>query len=285
MEWLEGMNAAIDYIEDNLDQEIDYTKAAKIACSSPFHFQRMFSFVTGMGLGEYIRQRRMTLAAFDLLNGNEKVIDIALKYGYQSPTAFTRAFSNVHGVVPSVVRVHGIPLKSFPRITFRVSVVGGKEMKYRIEEKPAMRFVGRKETVSNVGGINFIRIPKIWEEVDQNGTFDKIMSLSNQAPKGVVGICAGFCDTEFDYYVASATDQPVPETMDELTVPEGLWVIFTCIGPMPDAIQAVWKQIYSEWFPSSGYEHAGIAEIEWYSEGDGASADYLSEIWIPIVKK
>lgn len=285
MDWLDHMNAAIDYIEERLDDEIDYNKAARIACCSLFHFQRMFSFVAGMGLSDYVRQRRMTLAAFDLLNGSEKIIDIAQKYGYQSPTAFTRAFINMHGIAPSLVKVHGVPLSSFPRITFHLSVQGGKEMKYRIEEKPAMRFVGKKETISNKDGFNFIRVPQIWKELDQNGTYDKILALSNQEPGGIMGICANFNETEFDYYVASATDKEIPEGMDELKAPAGLWVVFECVGPMPEAIQAVWKRIYSEWFPSSGYEHAGTAEIEWYSDGDANAADYRSEIWIPIMKK
>ncbi len=285
MEWLDRLNAAIDYIEENLDQEIDYNAAAKITCCSLFHFQRMFSFIAGMGPSDYVRQRRMTLAAFDLLNGSDKVIDIALKYGYSSPTAFTRAFTGVHGIAPSLVRVHGVPLKSFPRITFSLSIKGGKEMKYKLEEKPAMRFVGKKEAVSNVGGQNFVRIPKLWEEVNHDGTCDRIYGLSNQKPSGVLGICANFREADFDYYVASSSDQPVPEGMEELTVPAGLWVVFECIGPMPDAIQEVWKRIYSEWFPSSGYEHAGNAELEWYSDGDPDAADYLSEVWIPVVKK
>ncbi len=285
MDWLDHMNAAIDYIEERLEDEIDYNKAAKIACCSLFHFQRMFSFVAGMGLSDYVRQRRMTMAAFDLLNSSERIIDIAQKYGYNSPTAFTRAFINIHGLAPSMVRVHGVPLSSFPRITFHLSVQGGKEMKYRIEEKPAMRFVGRKEAISNKDGINFVRIPQIWEELDEDGSFDRIMELSNQEPSGVMGICANFRESEFDYFIASATDKDIPEGMDELRVETGLWVIFECVGPMPDAIQAVWKRVYSEWFPSSGYEHAGTAEIEWYSDGDGSAADYRSEVWIPIEKK
>lgn len=285
MDWLESMNAAIDYIEENLDREIDYNKAAKRACCSLFHFQRVFSFIAGMGLSDYVRQRRMTLAAFDLLNNSGKVIDIALKYGYNSPTAFTRAFIGVHGIAPSMVRVHGVLLKSYPRFTFRISVIGGKEMKYKIEEKPAMRFVGRKDAVPTADGQNFVLIPRIWGEVFKDGTFNKIMALSNQEPHGVVGICANFRESELDYYIASATDQVVPDGMYELMVPAGLWVIFECRGPMPEAIQAVWKRIYSEWFPTSGYEHAGSAEIEWYSDCDGNDEDYLSEIWIPIMKK
>ncbi len=285
MDWLTRMNEAINYIEETLDQEIDYDMVAKIACCSSFHFGRMFTFATDMTIGEYIRQRRLSRAAMDLINTSEKVIDIALKYGYSSPTAFTRAFINMHGIAPSAARENGVMLKSFPRITFQMSIKGGKEMNFKIEEKPRMRFVGRKEVVSNLGGQNYIRIPQIWQEVFEEGSFDKILALSNGNPTGVLGICANFRDKEFDYFIASSSDAEVPQGMDELVVPASLWVVFQCVGPMPDAIQEVWKRIYTEWFPNSGYEHTGGAEIEWYSDGDGDAKEYLSEIWIPIKKK
>lgn len=285
MDWLERMNNAMKYIENHLDQEMDYNQAARIACCSVYHFQRIFSFASELSLSEYIRLRRMTLAALDLLNTQDKVIDIALRYGYQSPTAFTRAFINVHGAAPSAVREGGVMLKSFPRITFQMAIKGGKEMNYKIEEKPGMRFVGKKEAVSSINGQNAIRIPQMWEETFKEGTFDKIMALSNGKPCGALGICANFRGTESDYYIASSSDEQVPEGMDELIVPAGLWVIFQCVGPMPKAIQDIWKQIYTEWLPSSGYEHSGGAEIEWYSDGDNGAEDYLSEVWIPVIKK
>ena len=285
MDWLERMNNAMKYIEDHLDQEIDYAQAAKAACCSVYHFQRIFSFASELSLGEYIRLRRMTLAALDLLNTQDKVIDIALKYGYQSPTAFTRAFVNMHGAAPSAVREGGVMLKSFPRITFLMAIKGGKEMNYKIEEKPGMRFVGKKEAVSNTNGQNLMRIPQLWQEICKEETFDKIMALSNGVPSGVLGICANFRDADLDYFIASSSDEQVPEGMDELKIPAGLWVVFQCVGPMPKAIQEVWKQAYTEWFPSSGYEHTGGAEIEWYSDGGGEAEDYLSEVWIPVVKK
>jgi AraC family transcriptional regulator len=285
MDWLKRMNEAINYIEDNLDQEIDYETVAKITCCSIFHFGRVFTFTADMTLGEYIRQRRLSMAALDLINTSDKVIDIAMKYGYNSPTAFTRAFINMHGIAPSVARENGVMLKSFPRITFHMSIKGGKEMNYKIEEKPRMRFIGKKEAVNCVGGQNFLRIPQIWQEVCEAGTFDQIMALSNGSPSGVLGICANFRDKEFDYFIASSSDELCPEGMDELVIPEGLWVVFQCVGPMPTAIQDVWKRVYTEWFPSSGYEHAGGAELEWYSDGDGDAEDYISEIWLPIIKK
>ncbi len=285
MDWLDRMNGAIDYIENNLTGEIDYVKAAKIACCSSFHFQRIFSFTTDMSLGEYIRNRRMTLAALELQNTSNKVIDIALNYGYNSPTAFTRTFLSVHGITPRSAKDQGVKLKSFPRITFQISIKGGKEMNYKIEEKSGFRLVGKKETVSTINGQNFLRIPQIWDEACQSGLFDSICELSNGNPSGVMGVCAKFGDNEFDYYLACSCDENVPKNMEELIIPEGLWVIFECVGVLPAAQQNVWKRIFTEWFPSSGYEHADAPEIEWYSDGDGSSDDYISEIWIPIIKK
>jgi AraC family transcriptional regulator len=285
MDWLQRMNEAVSYIEENLDQEIDYDRLAKITCCSVFHFGRIFTFAADMTLGEYIRQRRLSRAALDLISTSDKVIDIAFKYGYNSPTAFTRAFINMHGVTPSAARENGVMLKSFPRIAFQMSIKGGKEMNYKIEEKPQMRFVGKKEAVSCIGGQNFLRIPQLWQEISTGGTYDKLIALSNGNPTGVLGICANSRGDDFDYFIASSSDAEVPKGMEELVIPAGLWVVFQCVGPMPKAIQEVWKRIHTEWFPTSGYEHTGGAELEWYSDGDSDADDYLSEIWIPIVKK
>lgn len=284
MDWLERMNSAINYIEENLAEDIDINEAAKIACCSVYHFQRIFSFATEMTISEYIRLRRMTAAAFEL-QGNAKVIDVAIKYGYNSPTAFTRAFYGIHGVTPSAVREKGIMLMSFPPITFQMSIRGGKLMNYKITEKPAMRFIGRKETIPTVDGQNFTRVPQIWDELMRDDTYERICMLSNGNPAGILGACANFKDNQLDYYVASSSDAEVPADMEELIVPAGLWVVFKCVGPIPSAIQDLWKRIYTEWFPSSGYEHSGGTEIEWYSDDDGCSDEYVSEIWIPIIKK
>ena len=132
MEWIERLNGAMSYIEENLKNEIDYDKAAKIACCSTYHFQRMFSYMANMTLSEYIRRRRMSLAAVDLQNG-EKIIDVALKYGYTSPTAFNRAFQGVHGIAPSLLRSDGVSVKSYLPISFKITIKGAEEMNYRIE--------------------------------------------------------------------------------------------------------------------------------------------------------
>lgn len=287
MEWLDRINQAVQYLEEHLDGEIQIERMAQIMCCSTYHLQRMFPFLTGLPLSEYIRRRRLTKAAFDLQHGEEKVIDIALKYGYQSPTAFTRAFTALHGVTPKDARGQGVTLKSYPRISFQISIKGEEEMNYKIEEKQAFRLVGVKERVNNTNGENFKRIPKFWQETMESGKCAKMCAISNGNPSGLMGVCANaeVCGEQFDYYIACSTNEPVPEGMEEVMVPACKWVVFTCTGPIPNAMQDVWKRIYTEWFPNSGYDHAMQPEIEWYSEGDMSKEDYISEIWVPVVEK
>ncbi len=277
MDWFNHLNLSVKYIEDRLDKEIDISKAAKTACCSVHHYQRMFSYIAGITLNEYIRNRRLTLAAYELQNSDISVIDVSLKYGYTSPTAFTRAFYKLHGINPSEAKKKGAMLKSYPKINFEISVSGKGELIYRIEEKSQMRFVGIKENVFNDGIHNFIRIPQIWDEAYKSGVIWDIFNLSNRLLWGTIGIITDYKDDAFDFYIASTSDKPVSDNMSELFAPKGLWVIFSCYGR--ENIQPTWKRIYSEWFPMSGYEHSGGSELECYSEDDS-----VTEIWIPIKK-
>lgn len=285
MEWLDRLNQSITYLEKNLTGEIDYSQAAKLACCSSFHYQRMFSYMANISLAEYIRRRRMTLAAFELQNSDIKIIDLALKYSYDSPTSFTRAFKNVHGVAPSRARNKGVKLKAHPRITFLISIKGDVEMNYRIEKKDAFRIVGVKEHMELNVEENFARIPQFWEETFQNGLFTEICQLSNQEPSGVLGVSTCMNGKDFDYYIACASDKPIPDNMDEYQVPLTNWAIFECKGPMPDAIQDLQKRIITEWLPTSGYEYADAPDIEVYPAGDIKSPDYKCQVWLPIIKK
>jgi AraC family transcriptional regulator len=232
MEWLDRLNQSISYIENNLAGEIDYNQAAKIACCSSFHYQRMFSYIAGVSLAEYIRRRRMTLAAFELKSSDIKVIDLASKYGYDSPTSFSRAFHNIHGVSPSAAKNSQANLKAYPRMTFSISIKGDVEMNYRIEKKEAFRVVGAKKHFELDVEENFKQVPQFWGEVFQNGMFFEICKLSNREPLGVLGVSTCMNGKDFDYYIASATDKPVPENMHEYLVPETTWAIFESIGPM-----------------------------------------------------
>lgn len=280
MDTLENMKQAIDYIESNLDGEIDYARIAQIALCSQYHFQRMFGFLIGVPLSEYIRRRRLTLAAFDLQNGNEKIIDIALKYGYNSPDSFSRAFIAMHGIIPSKAREKGISLKAYPRITFSLSLKGVVEMNYRIEQKDSFAIVGVKQRFSHVEGLGE-NVGKMWRETPAE-TIGQIAGLGD----GLVGVYSGmYEDNTTDYYIAAITEKDCPKTMSKLEIPALTWAIFEITGPMPTAMADIWGRIFSEWFPTSGYEHAEAPEVEWYSNGDLSSPDYKSEIWIPVVKK
>lgn len=288
MDWLSQLSDALRYIEEHLDKEIDLNKVAQIACCSSFHFQRMFSYMAGVPLSEYIRRRRMTMAAFDLQNSSEKVIDIALKYGYDSPTAFNRAFQNVHGVTPSAARLEGASLKAYHPISFKITIRGEVEMNYRIEKKEAFRIVGVKMESSwtQEGKEGFTEVPKFWTEHGQKGTIPQICKLMDSQPMGVLGVSVGNWqqDGKFDYYIAVSSTQPVPEGMCEYEVPACTWAVFECKGPMPTAIQKMQERIMTEWLPGSGYQYADAPDIEMYADGDQSSEDYICWIWVPVKK-
>ncbi len=285
MDWLNRLNEAVNYIEDGLSSEIDLERAAQIACCSVFHFQRMFSYIAGIPLGEYIRRRKMTEAAFDLQKNGLKVIDAALKYGYESPTSFNRAFQSVHGVSPANARAEGVCLKAYPRISFKIMIRGDAEMNYRIETKEAFRIVGPKKHYKMDVESNFAEVPLFWQEQTQAGVIPRLCELMNCEPSGILGVCTCMEGKDFDYYISVASDKPAPEDLAEYEVPACTWAIFECIGPMPKAIQELQTRIVSEWLPVSGYEYADAPDIEVYFEGDQSSADYRCEVWLPITKK
>ncbi|HAN20785.1 MAG: AraC family transcriptional regulator [Clostridiales bacterium GWF2_36_10] len=285
MDWLNCLNAALNYIEEHLDDEIDLERTAQIACCSTFHFQRMFSYIADLPLSEYIRRRRMTKAAVDLQNSNDKIIDIALKYGYDSPTAFNRAFHNIHGIAPSVARTEGIILKAFPPISFKITIKGEVEMNYRIEKKDAFKIVGVKQHYSASVEECFESVPKFWQETIQSGIIPSLCSLMDKKPFGILGVSTCMNSNNFDYYIAVATNKETPNDLVEYTIPECSWAIFECIGAMPNAIQTLQKLIVTEWLPTCGYEYANAPDIEVYFEGDQKADDYKCEVWLPVVKK
>lgn len=285
MEWVERLNKSIDYIEENLEGEINYEHAARIACCSTFHFQRMFSYIAGVPLSEYIRRRRMTAAAFDLQTTDKKVIDLAMKYGYDSPTAFNRAFHNIHGLSPSKAKSEGTPLKAYPRITFTILIKGEEKMNYKIVTKESFKIVGVKEHMDMNVEECFVKVPQFWQTTIQSGIVPQILSLMGQELPGLLGVSTCMNGKDLDYYIAVATEKPAPDNMVEYEIPAGTWAIFECIGPMPSAIQELQKRIITEWLPTFGYEYANAPDIEVYFDGDQQSADYRSEVWLPIIKK
>lgn len=290
MDSLKSMNDALHYLEENLSNKIDYKEAARRAQCSEYHFKRMFSFLAGISLSEYIRRRRLTLAAFELRDREVKVIDIAIKYGYQSPDAFARAFQLFHGITPSESRNSGITLKAFPPMTFQLTIQGGNEMNYRLEEKEAFRIVGLKKRVPIVfNGVNK-EIAAMWESLDRE-KIQQLKNLSNVEPTALISASTNFSEGrmeekgELDHYIGVATTCDAPAPYDQLEVPALTWAVFEAIGPFPETLQNVWGRIYSEWFPSSNYESVNGPEILWNEESSLDSPEFKSEIWIPVTKK
>ena len=281
MEWIERLNHAIDYIEKHLTTEIDYEQLGRIACCSSYHFQRMFTYMAGIPLSEYIRRRKMSLAAVDLQGKNMKIIDVAGKYGYQSPTAFNRAFQSVHGIAPSAVKNEGVSIKSFPPILFKITVKGAEEMNYRIETKDAFRIAGVSVPLHKDIEKNFTVIPAKWQEVSANGTLQKLLPMMDTQPMGVLGVSICNDKEPWKYYIAVSTSQENNE-FEEYIVPAATWAIFSGTGTN-QSIQELEQRIVTEWLPTSGYEYGNARDVEVYLNPDPQNAQY--EVWIPVVKK
>lgn len=282
MEWLKKLGAAIDYIEDNLDKEISYDEAARIACCSPYYFQRIFSYVSGVSLSEYIRRRKMTQAAFELQRTDSKVIDIALKYGYSSPTSFNRAFQSVHRITPTAAKAMGSILQAYPSIQFRVEITGGSAMTYHIAEKPPLHIVGIRMPMVEDMEENLRIVPDFWKAALQGNQFSEICKLSNQEPDGILGISVYESPKEIYYYIGVAANVSAPAGMHEYEIPAATWVIFENSGRFKEDVQSVFRRFYMEWLPFSGYKYAELPDIEVYPFCDSQPVHGHSEVWIAI---
>lgn len=285
MEWLKKLSSAIDYIEKNLDSEISYEEAAKIACCSSYYFGRMFTYVAGIPLSEYIRRRRMTQAAFELQSTDTKVLDVALKYGYNSPTSFNRAFQSVHGIPPFAAKSQGNVLHAYPPIKFSVKVTGGDAMPYRMEEKESMRIVGIRIPLTEDMEENQKLVPPFWSKALQDKRFTEVCELSNQIPGVVLGVTIYQNPDEIYYYIAAATDKPVPAGMFEYEIPASTWVIFESDGHFKESIQNIFRRFLTEWLPFSGYTYAELPDIEVYPISKGKPQEGHSEVWIAVKKE
>ncbi len=292
MDWQERMTNAIAYLEANLAAQIDLERAAEAANCSPFHFFRMFDVITGLGPGEYVRRRRLTLAAAELATGasaqaGSRVIDVALKYGWESPDAFSRAFKKEFGLPPGSLREGTATLHAYPPIAFSIALKGDKAMEYRIEQGPEYRLTGVSLECKSDDGSNFRDIPAFWEAVMKDGRFNQLL---NRMGKNlcVCGVChsADMKTGAFTYTIAIETPASMngmPEGCGEVIVPASTWAKFTSRGPLFPNYQDMIKRIYSEWFPASGKEHAGTAEIEFYPcDKDANDPDYYAEYWVPL---
>ena len=285
VKWLKQLSQVIDYIESNLTGVISYDEAAKIACCSTYYFQRMFTHITGIPLSEYIRRRRMTVAAFELQTTDMKVMDIALKYGYESPTSFNRAFQSVHGVSPIVARAQGTLLNAYPPIRFSISVTGGENMSYRIETKEAIRIVGVRTALQEDMEQNQKIVPLFWDKILESTLFSDICRLTNKDSYGIFGVTAYTNPQNIYYYIAVPTDKPVPDGMVEFEIPAATWVIFECNGRFKESVQNIFKRFLTEWLPFSAYEYAELPDIEVYPAGHQGSKSGHAEVWIAVKKE
>lgn len=285
MKWLENLSNAIEYIESNLDKDISIDAAAQIACCSAYYFQRVFTYVAGISLSEYIRRRRMSQAAFELQKSDKKVLDIALKYGYSSPTAFNRAFQSVHGITPVAAKNMGSVLNAYPPIRFSVKITGGTAMPYRITEKAAMRIVGIRIPLVADMEENQKVVPEFWKKALENNYLPKIIELTNQEPGGILGVTIYENPQEIFYYIAASTTEAIPQNMFEYEIPASTWVIFENDGRFKEDVQNVFKRFYTEWLPFSGYEYAGLPDLEVYPVMPGKPLNGHSEVWIGIKKE
>ncbi|MER7736487.1 AraC family transcriptional regulator [Streptomyces erythrochromogenes] len=283
---LERLNQALDHLETRLDEDIDMAEVARIAAVSEYHFRRLFSALAGMPLPLYVRRRRMTLAGADVLAGRLTLLDIAVRYGYGSGEAFARAFRSVHGIGPGEARRTGAVLTAQPRMSFRLIVEGSTSMRYRILEKERFRIIGRKATVPLVhDGINTAAAAHV-ESLDEPA-IARMKELAGSDPAGILSAAVHLTDSreegaEVDYWVGVATD---PEThaegLDTLDVPAGTWAVFDNHGPYPSALQELWRDVFTQWFPSNPYTGRPGPELLLTRPVEtGTATD--SQLWIPV---
>lgn len=269
--WTEGIQNAIQYIEDNLTEEIDVSEIAAKAYVSPFYFQKIFGVLCGCTVGEYIRNRRLALAAEELSSSDIRVIDAAVKYGYDSPDSFARAFTKFHGIPPSAAKEAGARIKSFAPIRIKLTLEGGTVMDYRIVEKAAFTVMGKSRRFNS--DTSYDEIPKFWTEHYAGGGGDIV--------GGMFGVCIDFSGKDFDYIIADLYQpwKEIPDGCETWVIHAGLWAEFPWKGKCPKALQDVNTKMWSEWLPNcKEYELAENYNIEvYFSETEGA-------IWLPVKK-
>ena len=284
MNWCESISRAIEYIENNLTNDITIEDISNYSYISSFYFQKGFSIICGYGLSEYIRNRRLSCAGYEVLNTDNKIIDIALKYGYDSPDSFTKAFTRFHGSTPTEVR-RGGKIKEFAPLKINLILKGGYTMEYRIEERESFKVVGLKESFKYEAANQ--DIPKLWRKFFMKSAFTKIN------PKYAVNFDANIGYDVFDYIIGDDynEDFKVPKDFEIIEIPKFTLAIFTCVGPSKIKMPEINEKIFTEWLPNSNdYEIAAGYNIEMYSNPKdykkGVDDEkYYSEIWIPIKRK
>lgn len=287
MSYMDKMNNAIDFIEANITEDIDLNLAARKACCSVYHFLRTFSFLAEVPLSEYIRRRKLTLAAFDLFDG-EKVVDVAAKYGYRSPEAFTRAFKGLHGVTPMAARNMDTSLKAYPKLSFHLSLNGEGEIGYRIAQKNAYEVCGIATEVPILHEKTNTIITRFWEDNIGNGVigqFHRDIGLE-------YNICLNaalfnYRKSTFSYMICyEMSSSRAPGGYSVLSVPSSTWAVFSTPEHAgkdnTETIRDMRKRIFTEWFPTSVYMHGDGPEFEMFHNNHDK---FVVEIWVPIIRK
>lgn len=297
MDWLESINKTLDYIEKNIMSEIDIDEISKITYVSPYYLQKGFSVMTGYSIGEYIRNRRLYLAALELVSSKAKIIDIAYKYLYETPESFTKAFIRFHDNTPYEIRKDSSKIKTFLPLRLTIEIRGGNNMDYSIEKMDSFKVIGVKKEFNLM--TSYKEIPKYWDEfMDKycSNIYNKKEEEYNEYESTIVknnigelAICIDDLNNgNFNYVIGGFYNgTSVPDGFEVIEISANEWAKFNCVGPLPGSLQAVNTKIFKEWLPGNpNYEMAGKYNIEWYSKDNNCDErNYKSAIWIPIKRK
>ncbi|RGC44124.1 AraC family transcriptional regulator [Absiella sp. AM29-15] len=286
MEWNEKLQIIIDYVENHLqrtEEPVNEDEIAKIAGCSFGFFQKVFSYMNGISFAEYVRYRKMTLAGYDLKSTKIKVVEISYKYGYDSPTSFTKAFQNFHGISPKDARKENAKLNVYPKMQINTAPTYA----WCLEKQKAFRLIGKTIKISKINQAHYQSVPAFWNKCQKDGTFSKLVALDEGISKGMFGLFSSYEEdtSEIEYSIMVISNKELPTGFTEITIPLTTWAKFDCIGPVPQAIQSGWKFLNEEWLMKYPFRHAACPELEWFSDGNAFSKEYLSQIWIPIIEE
>lgn len=284
MNWVTSISKSIDYIENNITENLTVGEIANSVCISPFYFQKGFAMLSGYTVGEYIRNRRLSIAGNELVSSNIKIIDLSLKYGYESADSFTKAFTRFHNATPSAVKKGSATIKTFAPLKINFVLKGGFLMDFKIVDKPEFKVVGVNKTFKYDGAFNLV--PQYWKET---------MTKFGHTLCGMFGINRdmSLSGNEFDYMIADEYDErkSAVDGIETVTIPAFTWAVFPCIGDCVKTMQETNKKIFSEWLPSNDtYKIAQGYCVEMYSDATKLpkgvnDENYYSELWIPVIKK
>ena len=285
MDWVTSIHQAIGYIEEHLREELTIRQIAQQAALSPFYFQKGFAMLCGMTVGEYIRQRRLSAAGLEVLTTDRRILDIALEFGYDSPDSFTRAFARFHGLTPAALRKSGGAVRSFAPLHIKVTLEGGQNMECNIMNKDAFTVLCRAKTFKYEDGA--AAVPRFWAEHFASGGGREVRGMYG------INLDESMAGSEFTYLIADNYDpaRAIPEGFTTRVIPAHTWAVFPCTGRMPQALQELNRQIFSQWLPANpDYKIAAGINVEMYSDAsrfeEGTQdAQYTCEVWIPVEKK